>query len=34
MSEEEMAEYEKQEEEERRKKLSDAGNKDLGSGKR
>ncbi len=34
MSEEELAEYEKQEEEDRRKKLSEAGNKDLGSGKR
>ena len=34
MSEEEMAEYEKQEEEERLKRLSDPGNKDLGSGKR
>ena len=34
MSEEEMAEWEKQEEEERRKRLAEAGNKDLGSGKR
>jgi DNA-binding response OmpR family regulator len=34
MSEEEMAEYEKQEEEERLKRQSDPGNKDLGSGKR